>query len=178
MYMGLVMLRQTKIHTADPLVHELSTFEAIEKRKGHKSPGIDHIPASLIKAGIRIIHSEISKFKSSLCKKELLPEQWKVLIFVYMYKKGHKTDCSNYRSILHLPTVYKIVSYILQIQRKLLRIVIMDFDATGQLLIICSAFIKCLKQKWEYNEAVHKLLIDCKEAYDSVRRENLCNILV
>jgi len=63
-------------------------------------------------------------------------------------------------------------------QRKLLLIINLDFDATAQLLIIYSAFIKCLKQKWEYNEAVHQLLIDCKEAYDSVRRENLCNILI
>ena len=53
-----------------------------------------------------------------------------------------------------------------------------DFDATGQLLIIYCAFIKCLKQKWKYNEAVHQLSIDCKKAYDSVRRENLCNILI
>jgi len=78
------------MHTADPLVHQPSTFEAIEKRKGHKSPGIAQIPASLIKTGIRIIHSEISKFKSSIWNKEHLPEQWKELIFVYMYKKGNK----------------------------------------------------------------------------------------
>jgi hypothetical protein len=28
-----------------------------------------------------------------------------------------------------------------------------------------------LEKKWEYNEAVHKLFIDFKKAYDSVRRE-------
>jgi len=35
-----------------------------------------------------------------------------------------------------------------------------------------------LKKKWEYNEAVHQLFIDFKKAYDSVRREVLCNILL
>jgi len=30
----------------------------------------------------------------------------------------------------------------------------------------------------EYNEAVHQLFIDFKKAYDSVRREVLCNILI
>ena len=54
----------------------------------------------------------------------------------------------------------------------------MDFDATGQLLIIYSAFVKYLRKKWEYNEAVHQLFIDFKKAYDSVRRETLYNILV
>ena len=45
-------------HTAEPLVPEPSGFEvdlAIEKLKSHKSPGIDQIPAELIKEGIRTI---------------------------------------------------------------------------------------------------------------------------
>ena len=33
------------------------------------------------------------------------------------------------------------------------------------------------EKKWEYNEAVHQLFIDFKKAYDSVRREDLYNIL-
>ena len=44
-------VRQTEIHTAEPLVPELSAFEvelATEKLKSHKSPGIDQIPADLI----------------------------------------------------------------------------------------------------------------------------------
>jgi hypothetical protein len=40
----------------------------------------------------------------------------------------------------------------------------------------------CIRQivekKWEYNEAVHQFFIDFKNAYDSVRREVLCNILI
>jgi len=53
-----------------------------------------------------------------------------------------------------------------------------DFDATGQLLIIYSAFAKYYEKKWEYNEAVQQLFIDLKKAYDSVRREVLYNILI
>jgi len=53
----------------------------------------------------------------------------------------------------------------------------MDFDATGQLLIRYSAFVIYLRKKWEYNEAVHHLFIDCKKACDSFRREVLFNIL-
>ena len=62
-------------------------------------------------------------------------------------------------------------------QKKLLGIINVDFDATGQLLIMYPAFVKYFK-KWEYNEAVHQLFIDFKKAYDSVRREVLYNILV
>jgi len=44
-------------------------------------------------------------------------------------------------------------------QRKFLVIISVDFDATGQLLIVYSAFVKYLKKKWEYNEAMHQLFI-------------------
>jgi len=55
-------VRQTEKHTAEPLVPEPSAFEvemAIEKLKRHIPPGIDQIPAELIKAGGRTICSEI-----------------------------------------------------------------------------------------------------------------------
>jgi hypothetical protein len=60
-------------------------------------------------------------------------------------------------------------------QRKLLRIISLHFNVTGQLLIIYSAFSKYMK-KWEYNEAVHQLFTDYKKSYDSVKREVLYNI--
>ena len=45
-------VRQTEIHTAEPLVPGSSAFEvemAIEKLKRHKTPGVDQTPAELIK---------------------------------------------------------------------------------------------------------------------------------
>jgi hypothetical protein len=56
--------KQTEIHTAEPLLLEPSAFMvelAVEKLKAHQSPGTDQIPAALIKAGCRIIHSKIRK---------------------------------------------------------------------------------------------------------------------
>jgi hypothetical protein len=60
---------QTEIHTAEPLVLEPSAFEfemAIEKLKRYKSPGTDQIPTEMIKAGGRIIHSEILQLINSI----------------------------------------------------------------------------------------------------------------
>ena len=51
-------------------------------------------------------------------------------------------------------------------------------DATSQVLNIYSAFVKQLRTKWEYNEAVHQLFIDFKKGFDSVRSEVLYNILI
>ena len=74
---GVNDVRQTKIRTAELLVPEVSTFEfemAIEKLKRHKSPGIDQIPAELLKAVGRTIHSEINKLFISIQNKEELLE--------------------------------------------------------------------------------------------------------
>jgi hypothetical protein len=76
----------------------------------HISPAIDQIPAELVKAGSRIICSEIHKFIYSVWNKEVLPEEWKESIIVPIYMKGDKTNCSNYRGI---SLTYIILSNIL-----------------------------------------------------------------
>jgi len=99
---GVNDVRQTEIHTAKPLIPEPSAPEfelAIYKLKSHKSPGTDQIPAELIKAEGKTIRSEIHKLITSIWNKEELSEKWKKSITVSMYKKGDKTDCSNYRGI-------------------------------------------------------------------------------
>jgi len=66
---GVKDVGQTEIHTAEPLVHEPSASEvelAIDKLKSHKSPGIDQIPAEMIKAGGRTICLEIHKLITSM----------------------------------------------------------------------------------------------------------------
>jgi len=60
------------------MVLEPSAFEvemAIEKLKRYRSPGIDQIPAEMIKAGGRTICSEIHKLINSTWNKEELPEE-------------------------------------------------------------------------------------------------------
>jgi hypothetical protein len=42
---------------------------------------------------------DIHKLINSIWNKEELPEQWNESIFVPIYKKVDKTDCSNYRGI-------------------------------------------------------------------------------
>ena len=77
---GVKDVGQTEIHTTEPLVPEpsFSEFElAIDKLKSHKSPGIDQIPAEMIKARGRKICLEIHKPVTSIWKKEKLPEDWK-----------------------------------------------------------------------------------------------------
>ena len=105
-------VRLTEIHTAKPILREPSAYEvamATEKLNRHKTPGIDQIPAELIKAGGGTIRSEIHELIYSIWNLEKLPEEWKESIIVPIYKKGDKTFCSNYRGISLLPTTHKIL---------------------------------------------------------------------
>jgi len=65
---GVNDVRQAEIHTPEPPVPEPSAFEmemAIEELTGHKSLSIDQIPAELINAKGRKIHSQIHKLINS-----------------------------------------------------------------------------------------------------------------
>ncbi|PNF34871.1 hypothetical protein B7P43_G03116 [Cryptotermes secundus] len=103
-------VRQTEIHTAEPLIPDPSPFEvesAIAKLKLYKSLRSDQIPAELMQEGGEILRSKIHNLITSIWHKEKLPDQWKESIVIPVHNKGDKTDCSNYRGISLLSTSYK-----------------------------------------------------------------------
>jgi hypothetical protein len=162
---GVNYVRQAEIHTAEPLVPEPSDSEvemSIEKLKRHKSPGIDQIPSELIKAGGRTICSEIHKLINYIWNKEEMPEQWKEAIIVPSYKKGDKTDCSNYRGISLLSTTYKILSNILLSRftpyaEEIIVEHLCGFRRNRSTTDHIFCIPQILEKKWEYNEAVHQV---------------------
>jgi hypothetical protein len=111
-----------------------------------------------------------------------LPEEWKESIIVPIYKKSDKADCGNYRAISLLSITYKILSTILlSILTPNGKKITGDHHCGFRHDRAATDHIFCIHQilekTWDYNPAVHQLFLDCKEAYDSVRREVLYNIL-
>jgi hypothetical protein len=89
-------------------------------------PGADQIPAELIQAGWETLNSGIHKLIKLILKKEELLHYWKESIVVPIHKKGHKTECTNYRGISLLPTSHSILSNIL-----LSRIIPCEYEIIG-----------------------------------------------
>ncbi|KAJ4427676.1 hypothetical protein ANN_25325 [Periplaneta americana] len=153
------------------------------KSEKYKSPGIDQIPAELIQEGGSALSNEIYKLVLDIWEKEIVPEQWKESIIVPIFKKGDKTNCSNFRGISLLLTSYKILSNILL--RRLTPYVdeiIGDHQCGFRRNRPTIDQIFCIRQimekKWEYKGTVRQLFIDFKKAYDSIKREVLYNILI
>ena len=86
--------------------------------------------------------------------------------------------CCNYRGISLLPITYKILSNILQSRLTPYADHQCGFRHNRSTTDRIFSILQILEKKWEYNGTVHHLFIDFKKAYDSVRREVLCNILI
>jgi hypothetical protein len=138
-------------------------------------------PAELIQAGGEILLSAIHRLITSVWDKEELLDQWKESITVPIHKKGDKTDCNNYRGISLLSTSYKMLSNILLSRLSpYIDEIIEDHQCgfrrnrstTDQILHSSHTGEKMGIQRDSTSA------IDFKNAYDSVRRKVLYNILV
>jgi hypothetical protein len=65
-----------------------------------KAPGTDNIPSELVKYGGSALKTVQSK------NNEELPKEWTEGIICPIYKKGDRTECSNYRPITLLNIAY------------------------------------------------------------------------
>jgi hypothetical protein len=122
-------------------------------------------------------------FRSYICIKDEVPDQWKESIIAPVHKIGDKTDCSKYCGISLLTASYKILSSNL-VSRPIpyLDEITGDNQCGFQHNRLSTDHIsyihQILEKKWEYNETVHQLFIDFKKACDSGRRELMFNILI
>jgi hypothetical protein len=86
-------VRQIELHTAEPLVPDISFLEdeaAIVKLKKYKSPASNQIPAELIQAEGKTLLSQIHKLIHIVFNKEELPDQWKEYTILQFIRRGIK----------------------------------------------------------------------------------------
>ena len=175
-----------EMHTAELEIKEPTISEvqaAIKKLKNNKAPGIDAIPAEMIKYGGYKLAVEIHKLVCKIWTEENSPEKWTESIIIPIFKKGDKTDCNNYRGISLLSTSHKILSNI--ILNRLLPYsddIIGDYQcgfkrnrSTSDQMF---AVRQLIEKNWEYNKPFHQLFVDFIKAYDSIIKTKMYQILI
>ena len=91
-----------------------SEFErAITILKKHKSPGIDGIPAELIKHSGQAVKQALYILICKIWEQCVWPTDWKTQEFVVLFKAGSTKECPNYRSIALISHASKILVIIL-----------------------------------------------------------------
>ena len=81
--------------------------------KPGKSPGSDGIPAEIYQHGGEVVVSRLQDLFTSCWEQGILPQALKHAVIISLYKKGEKSDCSNYRCITLLPIAGKVLARIL-----------------------------------------------------------------
>jgi hypothetical protein len=81
--------------------------EIIRNLKRMKTPGTDNINAELLQTAGPQMAQRIQDLILNIWRSERMPNEWNKSIICPMYKKGEKSECSNYRGISLLNTAYK-----------------------------------------------------------------------
>jgi hypothetical protein len=96
----------------EPSYEEISTI--IMNFRESKAPGIDNINPELIQAAGPQMNSRlVYRLVTNVWTKEKMPNEWNLALICPIYKKGEKSECSNYRGISLLNIVYKIIAAVI-----------------------------------------------------------------
>ena len=150
--------------------------EIVRNLKRMKTPGTDNINAELLQAAGPQMTQKIQDLVLNILRFERTPNEWNKSIICPIYKKGEKSECSNYRGISLLNTAYKILATVINNRLKIYAEDLLSQEQNGfrrnrsttdKIFIMQQILEKCS----EYNIEMHVLFIDFKQAFDSVDRQ-------
>jgi len=156
----------------------------IQKTKNSKAPGEDNIlvVAEMIKHGGEVLVDAMCKLIRTRWETEKMPERWKLGIICPIYKKGDKLECGNYRGITLLSAPYKILTSIINERvQKVTESVIGENQCgfrpnkgtTDQLFMVG----QMMDKNWEYGFDLEMVFIDFEQAFGSVNRRKLSEVM-
>jgi len=156
--------------------------EIIRNLKRMKSPGTDNINAEPLQVAGTQMTQRIQELILNIWRTEKMPNEWNKSIICPIYKKGEKSECSNYRGISLLNTVYKILATVINNRLKVYALDLLSHEQNGfrrNRSTMDNTFImrQILEKCYEHNIEMHVLVIDFKQAFDSVDRQKIIQIL-
>ena len=174
------LIKQHELIMALDEVPSRGELKASVSKMNNKGSGRDGITAEILKNG----GEKMIDFLEQVIQSVWESEDWRYAILVPLYKKGLKSDCSNFRGISLQSIVRKLFSSI--ILNRLVRTIVSGILQESQcglrasrsiVDMICSA--RQLQEKCkERNLPFYQCFIDLSEAFHTVNRSNHWKILL
>ena len=155
---------------------------AIKTIKNGKAPGVDSIPAELLKAGGEHVSSILHKICSKAWQEGTWPSQWTKSILLTLFKKGDIKRCENYRTISLISHPSKVlIKILLERLKPQIEKILTDEQAgfrSGRSTTepFCNLRVLCEKQV-EKGHALHHNLVDFKKAFARIWQKVRLKIL-
>ncbi|XGW09915.1 hypothetical protein V3C99_011857 [Haemonchus contortus] len=168
-----------------PAILDSEVANAIRSMKKGTAPGLDNIPADLLRSGSTALHTLLAEHFNQYLRLKRIPQQWKESKTILLFKKGQREDISNYRPISLLSVVYK--SFTKALLNRVERILdeYQPVEQTGfRKNFSCMDNIharevcQLIERSREYRLPLALLFVDYKKAFDSVEINAVLNALV
>ena len=166
----------------DPPILASEVATAIESLKDGKSPGIDNVPAELIKKGGQTTIEIYTKLCNEVWSTGVWPSAWTQSLIIPLPKKGNLKFCSNYRTISLISHPSKILlRVILNRLRPQAEEIIAEEQAgfrKGRSTAEQIFNLRMLSEKFRTDQKpLFHNFIDFKKAFDRVWQEGMCAIM-
>ena len=164
--------------STEPDISMVELEEALGRVRNGKAPGVDQIPGELLKHMGNDGNMWFLELLAMLWNGQDIPDDWKKDLICPIYKRGDKTECSNYRGISLMSHAFKVYERILE---KRLRVYIEPKlgewqngfrpgrGTSDMIFALKMIFEKC----WEYNEDKYIAFLDLEKAFDRVPRQKI-----
>ena len=158
--------------------------EVVSKMKGGSAPGLDGIPAWVVKKFVSVFLSILVIAFNSIVSTGKWPELWKTSVVIPLFKKGDPSWNDNYRPIALAPVFSKVLEKILdrRLDRWLDKNKIINEEQGGFRKDYSTAdrafVLRALVDKYGTgNSRLYAAFLDLRKAFDNVERVLLVDIL-
>jgi sorting nexin-29 len=151
---------------------------AVQKLKKHKAPGMDNVPAELLKYGGNEIIIHLHTIIKEILLTEKMPTDWNLSIICPIHKTGDLMECSNYRGVSLLNTAYKMLCTILftripPFAENIIENYQSGFRKNSSTVNQMFTLIQIREKAKEFGIETHHLFIDFRSAYNTIERVKL-----
>ena len=149
------------------------------KLKNKKSAGIDQIYNEMIKYGGSMLLKQIQILFNKILNEMDVPMKWKHDVTIPIYKKGAKTDTTNYRGISLLSTMSKFLTKIFEeeIADTGLCEEQQGFRKNRSAIDAIFTIRQITEKAIEFNKPAFMYFVDLTQAFDRVKLEDVVPLL-